>query len=51
VPESFVAEEHGTFVTHLALQVNVREVFLRSPQKIREQLEQAKRCVSTRIIG
>jgi integrase len=37
VPESFVAEEHGTCVTHLALQVNVREVFFRSPQEIREQ--------------
>ncbi len=49
VPESLVAEEHGTFVTHLALQVNVREVFLRSPQEIREQLEQAKRCVGTLI--
>lgn len=49
VPESFVAEEHGTFVTHLALQVNVREVFLRSPQEIREQLEQAKRSVGTLI--
>ncbi len=49
VPESLVAEEHGTFVTHLALQVNIREVFLRSPQEIREQLEQAKRCVGTLI--
>jgi len=49
VPESLVAEEHGTFVTHLALQVNVREVFLRSPEEIREQLEQAKRCVGTLI--
>ncbi len=49
VPESLVAEEHGTFVTHLALQVNVREVFLRSPQEIQAQLEQAKRCVGTLI--
>lgn len=49
VPESLVAEEHGSFVTHLALQVNVREVFLRSPQEIQEQLEQAKRCVGTLI--
>jgi hypothetical protein len=49
VPESFVAEEHGTFVTHLALQVDVREVFLRSAKEIREQLEAAKRCVGTLI--
>lgn len=49
VPESLVAEEHGTFVTHLALQVDVREVFLRSPQAIREQLEEARRCVGTLI--
>jgi hypothetical protein len=49
VPESLVAEEHGTSVPHLALQVNVREVFLRSPQEIREQLEQAKRSVGTLI--
>lgn len=49
VPESFVAEEHGTCVTHLALQVNVREVFLRSLQEIREQLEQARRSVGTLI--
>lgn len=49
VPESLVAEEHGTFVAHLALQVDVREVFLRSPKEIREQIDQAKRCVGTLI--
>jgi hypothetical protein len=49
VPESLVAEEHGTFVTHLALQVDVREIFLRSPKEIREQIDQAKRCVGTLI--
>ena len=49
VPESMVAEEHGTLVARLALQVNIRETILRSPQEMQQQIEQAKRSVGTLI--
>jgi len=49
VTESMIAEEHGTFVARIALQINVREAILRSPTEIQQQIEQAKRTVGTLI--
>jgi len=44
-----VAEEHTSFVERLAMQINVREAILRSPEEIQKLAEQARRRVGTLV--
>lgn len=44
-----VAEEHASFVERLAMEINIREAIVRSPEEIRKLSEQARRRVGTLV--
>jgi len=44
-----VAEEHSSFVERLAMEINLREAIVRSPEEIRKLAESARRRVGTLI--
>ena len=44
-----VAEEHSSFVERLAMEINIREAIVRSPEEIRKLAESARRRVGTLV--
>ncbi len=49
MPEMMVAQEHASFLSRLSAPINVRELVLRSPEEVRQQVEEAKRRVGTLV--